>query len=85
MQIQVYKIKLNKVGKEGEFSCPQCSTIISPDDCSEDSYSIIDVHVVSFGLEDILIHCRKCASLIQLTGLSAIQKMIDYSENVVNK
>ncbi len=85
MQTQVYKINLNKVGKEGDFSCPKCGVHISPDDCSEEAYSIIDVHVASFGLETILIHCRKCASLIQITGLSSIQRMIDHAENIVNK
>jgi len=85
MQVQVYKINLNKVGKEGDFLCPKCGVHISPDDCSEAAYSIIDVHVASFGLEHILIHCRKCASLIQITGSSSIQRMIDHAENVVDK
>ncbi len=74
-QAQVYKLDLTKIHGSGDFSCPKCETKISPDDDTEESYSIIEPKVNSQGLESLIIRCRKCSSHIHLTGFSLLQEI----------
>ncbi len=76
-QIHAYKVGLMNMSRNGGFSCPKCGTKISPDDCSEEVYSISDVTIDDYGLEEVVIHCNKCTSQIHITGFSAAQKMLD--------
>jgi hypothetical protein len=46
-QVQVYVLDLTKIGGRGDFLCPRCGNVISPDDCSEKAYSI---HLTGFSL-----------------------------------
>ena len=77
-QTQAYKINLAKTDRNGDFSCPRCGTKISPDDETEEVYSILEPKVNSYGLEELVINCNKCSSRIHLTGFSAS------AENVKN-
>jgi hypothetical protein len=74
-QKQVYVLDLTKIDGNGDFSCPRCGTAISPDDCSEKNYSILETKVNSHGLEELVIRCNKCASQLHLTGFSFLQKL----------
>jgi hypothetical protein len=74
-QIQVYVLDLTKIGGSGDFSCPRCGNTISPDDCTERAYSIIEAKVNNHGLEEIMIRCNKCESELHLTGFSLLQKL----------
>jgi hypothetical protein len=49
-QRQVYGLDLTKMDGSGDFSCPGCGTAISPDDCTEEAYSILEIKVSSRGL-----------------------------------
>jgi predicted RNA-binding Zn-ribbon protein involved in translation (DUF1610 family) len=73
-QIHAYKIDLNQINGTGEFCCPQCGAEISPDDCSEKIYSILDITVERDGLSEIVVGCNKCTSQIHLTGFSSLPK-----------
>ena len=59
----------------GDFSCPRCGNSISPDDSTEEAYSILEAKVSDQGLEEILIRCNKCESELHLTGFSLLQKL----------
>ena len=74
-QIHAYKLDLTKIDGKGDFLCPQCGTKISPDDESEESYSILEAKVNSHILEEVTICCNTCASQIRLTGFAFIQKL----------
>lgn len=74
-QTQVYKIDLTKIDGSGDLSCPRCETIISPDDCTEESYSLLGTKVNRHGLDELVIRCNRCASQIHLTGFSLLQKL----------
>jgi hypothetical protein len=74
-QIQVYVLDLTKIDGRGDFSCPRCGNGISPDDCNEEAYSILEGKVSDQGLEEILIRCNKCQSELHLTGFSLLQKL----------
>ena len=74
-QIQMYELDLTKIGGSGDFSCPTCGNAISPDDCTEKAYSILEAKVSNQSLEEIMIRCNKCESALHLTGFSLLQKL----------
>jgi hypothetical protein len=74
-QIHVYVLDLTKIDGNGDFSCPGCGTAISPDDYTEEDYSILETKVNSNGLEEVVIRCNRCASQLYLTGFSLLQKL----------
>jgi len=71
----VHTIDLTKIEGEGDFPCPSCGTVISPEDETGNTYSILETKVNKNSLEEILILC-KCGSKIRLVGFlsAAIQK-----------
>lgn len=70
---QVYKIDLTKIDGEGDFLCPQCGALISPDDESEQVYTIVDTKMRGETLEELVITCNKCGSKIHITGFMSQQ------------
>ena len=80
-QMQVYKLDITKINGNGDFLCPRCGNVISPDDESEDTYSILEPKVNSHGLRELIIHCNKCSANIHLTGFSLLQKLLIKSKN----
>jgi DNA-directed RNA polymerase subunit RPC12/RpoP len=84
-QKQVYVLDLTKMEGSGDFSCPRCGTAISPDDCTEKAYSILEAKVNSQGLEELVIRCNKCASQLHLTGFSLLQKLSETDEEESKK
>ena len=61
-------LDLSAVENDGSFPCPECGTIISPDDETEDVYEILDTKVVGDELAELVISCGKCRTIIKLTG-----------------
>jgi len=67
-QSQVYRIDLTKIEGNGDFPCPNCGVIISPDDETEDVYVILETKLKGEALQELVIQCNKCRSKIHLTG-----------------
>lgn len=84
-QKQVYVLDLTKIDGSGGFSCPRCGTLISPDDFTEEAYSILETKVNSVGLEELVIRCNRCASQLRLTGFSLLQKLSETVEKKCEK
>ena len=63
-----YKVNLAKIRGTGDFACPKCGVTISPDDETEGAYSIKEQKTHRDVLEEVLIQCNRCKSLIRLTG-----------------
>jgi predicted RNA-binding Zn-ribbon protein involved in translation (DUF1610 family) len=74
-QSYAYSVDLTKIEGKGEFSCPRCGTLISPDDTTEETYSIVEPKVNSHGLEELVITCNLCNSQIHITGFSLLEKL----------
>jgi predicted RNA-binding Zn-ribbon protein involved in translation (DUF1610 family) len=74
-QIQTHVLDLTKIDGDGEFLCPECGNRISPDDCAEIGYSILEIKVETQSLDEVVIQCNKCATTIHLTGFSLLQKL----------
>jgi DNA-directed RNA polymerase subunit RPC12/RpoP len=74
-QIHVYKLDLTKIDGSGDLSCPHCGSAISPDDVTEEAYSILETKVSKHGLEEVTIRCNRCTSQIHLSGFSLLQNL----------
>ncbi len=74
-QIHAYQIDLTRIEGSGDFPCPRCGTTLSPDDETEETYTILGSRVNDDGLEEIAIQCNRCSSHIHLTGFAMLQKI----------
>lgn len=72
-QAQAHELDLTKIDGDGDFTCPQCGNRISPDDCGEKTYSILETIVKGGGLEELVIRCNSCETHLHLTGFSLLQ------------
>lgn len=70
-----YRLDLTRIDGDGDVSCPKCGTTISPDDNTEESYTILEPRVSHRGLEILVIRCNTCSSHIHLTGFSLLQEI----------
>ena len=66
----VYQVDLKELQGEGNFLCPSCGIVISPEDETEDVYVILSTKVNGTNLEELVIRCNQCKSRIRLVGLS---------------
>ena len=69
-----YVVDLAKTNGKGDFLCPECGAKISPDDETENTYSILEPKVKGSFLEEVLICCNRCGSQISLVGFSLEQE-----------
>ena len=67
-QSQAYRVDLTKIEGDGDFPCPNCGAIISPDDETEDIYVILETKLKDEALQELVIQCNRCKSKIHLTG-----------------
>jgi uncharacterized C2H2 Zn-finger protein len=74
-QTHAYAVDLTKMQGEGGFSCPKCGAVISPDDCDEEAYSILEIKVNDQDLYEVVIRCNRCMSQINLTGFSLLKEL----------
>jgi hypothetical protein len=49
--------------------------VISPEDSTEEKYSVLEPKVKGNGLEEVVILCNGCGSHIHLTGFSLLQEI----------
>jgi predicted RNA-binding Zn-ribbon protein involved in translation (DUF1610 family) len=73
--IRPYTIDLAELSGKGEFRCPKCQIEISPDDQTENTYTILEPIMKNDCLEKLIIRCNKCRSQIQLVGFNALGKI----------
>jgi len=79
----VYSLNLTKIEGKGDFSCPKCGNAMSPDDESEENYSIQEPKVNNLGLKELLIRCNNCTSIIRLTGFSLLAKITSVNQEKI--
>jgi len=64
----VYKVDLTEIEGEGDFPCPNCGAMISPEDETETVYTILETRMKKDILEELIIRCNSCGSEIRLVG-----------------
>ena len=70
-----YKVNLAKNDGSGDFSCPKCGVRMSPDDQAENTYSIREIKTRRDRLEELVIQCKTCESLIHLAGFKLLDSL----------
>jgi len=63
-----YTVDLTKIDGDGTFQCPKCGAIISPEDETEEVYTIVETKVKKDELTELTLKCNKCGSKIRLIG-----------------
>ena len=66
----IYVVNLTKIQGNGDFPCPNCGIIVSPEDETEAVYHILETKVRDQTLEELIIQCNKCESKIRIVGFS---------------
>jgi ribosomal protein S27AE len=67
-----YIVDLLAVEGDGSFACPKCGMLISPEDKTEENYTILNTKVVNDGLVELVVSCGKCGITIKLTGFQQL-------------
>jgi len=67
-ETELYTVNLTKIKGKGDFKCPKCKVKISPDDQTENVYTILETIMKGESLEKIMLQCNKCGSHINVTG-----------------
>lgn len=76
MRKRVFVIRLDKIEGEGDFPCPKCGALISPEDESEKTYTIVDIVTGDDEVpENMLIKCNNCNSIMRLEGFGALNEV----------
>jgi len=70
-----FTVDLTKIRGRGEIRCPKCGIKISPDDETENAYTILETVMKGESLDKIALHCNKCRSQIYLTGFHLLDKI----------
>jgi hypothetical protein len=70
-----YKVDLARIEGSGDFPCPICGVNMSPDDQTEDTYSIKGMKTRRDILEELVIQCHRCKTLIRLTGFKLLDSL----------
>jgi len=73
-QRAIFKVDITQIEGDGDFACPKCGVVISPDDETETVYKIIDTRIKNQNLEELVILCNKCGSKIRLVGFLPLEK-----------
>ena len=66
----VYQVDLVELQGEGDFTCPSCGILISPEDETEEVYTILETKIKGQDLEALVIQCKRCKSKIRLVGFN---------------
>jgi DNA-directed RNA polymerase subunit RPC12/RpoP len=67
-QLLEYSLDLIEVEGKGDFACPCCGILISPDDETENVYTVLEAKVSNNVLENLMIRCNTCGIKIVLNG-----------------
>ena len=69
----IYKVDLRTIQGKGDFQCPKCGVTISPDDETDEVYTVLEKKFGRKYLDELVIQCQKCGSEIWLTGFSVLE------------
>ncbi len=69
-----YKVNLARIRGTGDFACPKCGVTISPDDETDETYLIVEQKTRRDIVEELIIQCSHCKSLIRLTGFLQLDR-----------
>ncbi|MCX8150582.1 MAG: hypothetical protein N3D85_03660 [Candidatus Bathyarchaeota archaeon] len=68
----IYTIDLTQIEGDGSFPCPRCGALISPEDETEEVYTIVETKVANDELLELIISCCTCGTTLRVTGFQHI-------------
>jgi DNA-directed RNA polymerase subunit RPC12/RpoP len=68
---KLFTIDLTKIKGKGNVKCPKCGVEMSPDDTSEDVYTVLQPIANRDCLERVVLRCNRCGSRINLVGFNS--------------
>ena len=74
MKRQAFEVDLSRLQGEGDFPCPKCGVVISPDDESEETYTVVETKGDEDLPEEVIVQCKKCGSIIRLKGFEELEE-----------
>jgi hypothetical protein len=66
------RVDLSKIEGDGDFPCPKCNTLISPDDLTGKVYTILSIEGNQDNPVSMILQCNNCKSIILLDGFSTV-------------
>jgi predicted RNA-binding Zn-ribbon protein involved in translation (DUF1610 family) len=72
-QVKAYKLNISQTDENGAFQCPNCGKTISPDDHSEETYTVYETSMAENSLTEVVLYCKGCLSFIHLIGFQKLQ------------
>ncbi len=72
---KLFTIDLTKIGGKGAIKCPTCRNKISPEDQTEEAYTIVRPVMKKDSLDGLVLQCNRCGSHINLTGFRFLDRM----------
>ena len=76
-QIESYTVDLAEISGSGEFGCPRCGIEISPDDRTENVYTILEVVKKGDHLERMILRCNRCTVQLHLVGFHLLRQEME--------
>lgn len=73
-RIKCYTVDLTKQKGSGDIKCPKCGITISPDDETEETYTVLEAVMKGDDLDNAILKCNKCQAQICLTGFQLLDK-----------
>jgi hypothetical protein len=70
--VRLFNIDLVTIRGKGDCKCPECEAKISPDDQTEEIYTILETIMNGENLDRIVLQCKKCGGQIQITGFQIL-------------
>jgi predicted RNA-binding Zn-ribbon protein involved in translation (DUF1610 family) len=68
-------MELDEINRNGSLPCPGCGVHISPDDQTEEVYTLLDVNMNGVSLEEIVVRCNRCRSQIYIAGFLKAEQL----------
>lgn len=69
-----FEVDVKDTDENGAFSCPECKTVIHPDDDTERTYAILDREDDGEQLVSLLFECKHCNKKTRLTGFPQLEQ-----------
>lgn len=63
-----FEVDLTNIEGDGDFHCPKCGLVISPNDLTTKVYTILSIEGKDDNPTSMVIQCNKCKSIINLNG-----------------
>ena len=70
-----YTIDLTRIEGNGDVKCPKCGKTISPDDETENAYTILKTKMKGDSLDKMTLKCNKCQTQICLIGFQLLNDL----------